>query len=148
TRWEWRDGGKFKVDTPESEWSHVPAPELRIIDEALEASAGPHRAHPRDVPWATDGRSASGSPRGWAHQQSPAGWLPALWHRGGKPDRHGSERSRRGQEVLDLHDGGREACARQPPAGGGGLRPERVAGRDPRAPGTLGTSLSREARLG
>src|SRR5262250_2993011 len=70
-----------------------------------EANTGLHRAYPRDVPWATDGRSASGSPRGWANQQSPAGWLPALWHLWREPRRHGSERSRRGQEVLDLHDG-------------------------------------------
>ncbi len=35
TKWEWRDGGKFKVDVPESEWLRVPAPELRIIDDSL-----------------------------------------------------------------------------------------------------------------
>src|SRR5262244_1776511 len=40
-----------------------------------EANTGPHRAYPGDVPWARDGRSASGSPRGWANQQSPAGFL-------------------------------------------------------------------------
>src|SRR5262249_54567747 len=28
TRWEWRDGGKFKVNVPEKEWQRVAAPEL------------------------------------------------------------------------------------------------------------------------
>src|SRR5262249_1438905 len=35
TRWEWRNGDKFKVDVPEKEWLHVPAPELRIISDGL-----------------------------------------------------------------------------------------------------------------
>ncbi len=35
TRWEWRDGGKFKVAVPGKEWRRVPAPELRIISDKL-----------------------------------------------------------------------------------------------------------------
>lgn len=35
TAWEWRDGGKFKVNVPAEQWLRVDAPQLRIVDDAL-----------------------------------------------------------------------------------------------------------------
>ena len=78
-----------------------------------EANTGPHRAYPGDVPWATDGRSASGSPRGWANQQSPAGFLRCGTCGGNlvATARSGRGGIKKYWICTTAHTRGREACA-------------------------------------
>ena len=49
TRWEYKQGGKRKVDVPEAEWITLDAPELRIISDTLWTAAHERMAKTHEV---------------------------------------------------------------------------------------------------